>query len=124
MFRSTRSSLVASALILLLTPSLAGCGVTQRIPFDRTAPLERTTGITTRSGYRIHFARSGASLSNDTVRAIGDAGPVVVPADSIAEVWHRKLSGGRTVGLVVGLGAVAAFIAGASAFNPTLFQTH
>jgi hypothetical protein len=124
MFRTARSPFGTLALVLLLTPSIAGCSSTQRIPFNSAAPLDHATGVTMLSGSNISFAESGASLSNDTLYALGPQGQLKVPADSIAQLRNRKFSTGRTIGLVAGVALIGAFIAGATAFdNMKFFQT-
>ncbi|MDB4915262.1 MAG: hypothetical protein JWM95_2906, partial [Gemmatimonadetes bacterium] len=107
MFRTARSPLGALALLLLLAPSIAGCSSIQRTPFDNGVALDRVTGVTMRSGSNTPFAARGASISNDTLYALGSQGQLKLPADSVTQVWHRRFSPGRTVGLVAGLSLVA-----------------
>lgn len=111
MFRTARP-LGTLAVLLLLAPSIAGCVSTQHIPFNNNgAGLDRITGVTTRSGMDIPFAKPGAQITNDTLYAIGRSGKVILPTDSVARVWDSKFSSGRTVGLVLGLVAAAAGVA-------------
>jgi len=117
MFRTARSPLGTLALLLLLASSIAGCMSTQRIPFDNSARLDRITGVTTRSGREIPFFESGASITNDTLYAVDRHGQLILPTDSIARVWNRKFSAVRTVGLVAGLGLVAASVVAAVGAN-------
>ena len=49
----------------------------------------------------------GATIANDTLRAVGDHGAIAIPTDSIAQISERKFSMGNTAGLAVGVGAVA-----------------
>jgi hypothetical protein len=121
MFRIARSPLSTLALILLLTPSIAGCSSTQRVQFNSVAPLNHATGVTMLSGSNISFRESGASVSNDTLYALGLQGQLKVPADSIAQIRSRKFSPGRTVGLLAGLALAGTFIAGAIAFDNSSF---
>lgn len=60
-----------------------------------------------RSGKDISFSVPGASITNDTMYAVGRAEQVLIPTDSIAAVSRYKFSAGRTVGLVVGVAAGA-----------------
>ncbi len=112
MFRTARRPLSTLAVLLLLAPSIEGCVSTQHIPFnDNAAGLDRITGVTTRSGMNIPFAKPGAQITNDTLYAIGSSGRVVLPTDSIARVWNTKFSSGRTVGLVLGLAVAVVGVA-------------
>lgn len=112
MFRTARCPLGTLAVLLLLAPTIAGCMSTQHVPFNNNAAgLDRITGVTTRSGMEIPFAKPGAQITNDTLYAIGRSGRVVLSTDSVARVWDSKFSSGRTVGLVLGLAAVAAGVA-------------
>jgi len=125
MFHTARRPLGTLALLLLLAPSLAGCSSTQRIPFSSTARLDRLTGVTTRSGRDIRFSLPGATITNDTLYAVDRAGQLILPTDSIAQLWKPKLSVGRTLALVGGLGVVTAGVAGAIAFgNACCFGYH
>ena len=120
MFRSAHSPLGTLVVLLFIAPLIAGCMSTQRVPFNNTVGLDRITGVTTRSGMDIPFAKPGAQITNDTLYAIGRSGQVVLPTDSIARVWNTKFSSGRTVGLVLGLVAAAvgvAYIVAAISFS-------
>jgi hypothetical protein len=121
MFRTARCPLGSLALILLLAPSIAGCSSMQRVPFNKAAPLDHATGVTMLSGSNISFAESGASLSNDTLYALGHQGQLKVPTDSIAQLWNRKFSTGRTIGVVGGLAFIGALVAGAIMFDNMRF---
>ena len=123
MFHTARRPLGTLALFLLLAPSLAGCNTTQRIPFSSTARLDRLTGVTTRSGRDIRFYLPGATVTNDTLYAVDRGGQLILPTDSIAELWKPKLSVGRTLALIGGLGVVTVGIAGAIALKGTSFYT-
>ena len=123
MFHTARRPLGTLALILLLAPSLAACTTTQRIPFSSTARLDRLTGVTTRSGRDIRFYLPGATVTNDTLYAVDRGGQLILPTDSIAELWKPKLSVGRTLALIGGLGVVTVGIAGAIALKGTSFYT-
>jgi hypothetical protein len=117
MFHTARRPLGTLALLLLLAPSLAGCSSTQRIPFSSTARLDRLTGVTTRSGRDIRFYVPGATVTNDTLYAVDRAGQLILPTDSIAQLWKPKLSVGRTLALVGGVAVVTVGVAGAIAFG-------
>lgn len=122
MFNIARRPVAAFALFLVLAPTLAGCRSVERVPFNSTARMDQTVGITMRSGQKIAFDPKGASIRNDTLYGVSREGEVRVPVpiDSIAEVWRSKVSAGRTVGLVLGMAAglvVIAAIAGAKAFG-------
>jgi hypothetical protein len=121
MFHTARRPLGTLALLLLLAPSLAGCSSTQRIPFNISAGLDRLTGVTTRSGRDIKFFVPGATVTNDTLYAVDRGGQLILPTDSIAQLWKPKFSVGRTLALVGGLGVVTAGVAGAIAFGETNF---
>jgi len=103
MFRTGRRAASTFATLVILAPSVAGCASTQHVPFDNAAALDRITGVSMRSGREISFAKPGASVTNDTMYALGRTGQIVIPTDSIARVSKRKFSTARTVGLVVGV---------------------
>ena len=125
MFHTTRRPLGTLALLLLLAPSIAGCSSTQRIPFSSTARLDRLTGVTTRSGRDIRFYLPGATVSNDTLYAADRGGQLILPTDSIAQLWKPKFSVGRTLALTGGVAVVTAGVAGAIAFgNVCCFGPH
>jgi len=125
MFHAARRPLATLALFLLLAPSLSGCSSTQRIPFSGTARLDRLTGVTTRSGRDIRFYVPGATVTNGTLYAVDRGGQLILPTDSIAQLWKPKLSVGRTLALVGGLGVVTVGVAGAFAFgNVCCFGPH
>jgi hypothetical protein len=125
MFHTARRPLGTLALLLLLAPSLAGCMTTQRIPFGNTAGLDRVTGVTTRSGRDIRFFQPGATITNDTLYAVDRDGQLILPTDSIAQLWKPKLAVGRTVVLGVGLAVLAVGVVGAIAIkNDGLFTIH
>lgn len=117
MFHTARRPLGTLALLLLLAPSLAGCSSTQRIPFSSAVRLDRLTGVTTRSGRDIRFYVPGATVTNDTLYAVDRAGQLILPTDSIAQLWKPKLSVGRTLALTGGLAMLTVGIAGAIAMR-------
>jgi hypothetical protein len=92
-------------LIVLLAPFVAGCFATAQAPLSRRTDLAKANGVTTRSGYRIDFAVDGATIANDTLRAVGQAGTIAIPTDSIAQISERRFSTRNTVGLAAGVGA-------------------
>jgi hypothetical protein len=112
MFRTARSPLGTVALFPLLAPLIAGCLSAQRVPFNDITVAGRIIGVTTRSGSEIPFAVRGAVIKDDTLYSLSRQGQLKLPTDSIARVWTRKFSVARTVGLVVGLIAVAAVESG------------
>jgi hypothetical protein len=116
MFRAAHHPIGTLALCLLLVASATGCYTTRRVPFDSTASLKHAAGVTMRSGWKIRFARTGASVSNDTLLATGPQGKLKLPADSVALVWNRKFSTLKTVGLVGGLAFVVLAIAATASF--------
>jgi hypothetical protein len=108
MFRTARHPLGTLVLLILLVPSITGCATTRLTPFDSNlAGMDHITGVTMHSGQKIRFAHPGASITNDTMYAVASQGQVLLPTDSIAQVWNRKFSPVRTAGLVGGV-AVAA----------------
>jgi hypothetical protein len=108
MFHTARHPLGTLALLILLAPSITGCATTRQTPFDgNPAGMDRITGVTMQSGQKIRFAQPGGSITNDTMYAVASQGQVLLPTDSIAQVWNRKFSPVRTAGLVGGV-AVAA----------------
>jgi hypothetical protein len=121
MISSSRRAAGAIVVLIFLSPGIGACSSTQHALFDNGAALNHATGVTTRSGTDVSFSKPGASISNDTLYAVGRQGQLVIPTDSIATVSRRKFSTIRTVGLMGGLFAGAllvAFIALASSdFN-------
>jgi hypothetical protein len=119
MFRTARRPVGTFALLLILAPSFTGCMTTRQTYFtsNNTVALDRVTGITTRSGREIRFRLPGMSIVNDTMYAVGPDAEMILPADSIAQVWDRHTSTARTVGLVAGLALVGVAIVGAISFD-------
>lgn len=118
MFLSARRPFGTLALLLLLAPTVAGCVTTRHAPFNGNATgLERATGVTMRSGRAIQFLQPGASITNDTMYAVGPTGQLLVPSDSISGVSFRRVSAGRTAGLVLGLAIIGAAIIAISSFD-------
>ncbi|MDB4909984.1 MAG: hypothetical protein JWO39_807 [Gemmatimonadetes bacterium] len=103
----TGSSLRTLALLLLLTSPVAGCTSTHHASFDNTVRQEAITGVTTLSGRKIAFTQPGAAITDDTLYAVSRDGQVILPSDSIGQVWTRKFSPVRTMGLAGGLAAGA-----------------
>ena len=98
---------------------------TQRIPYGSTAKLDHLTGLTTRSGRDVKFYVPGATVTNDTLYAVDRGGQLILPTDSIAELWKPKFAVGRTLALVGGAAVVTAGVAGAIAFgNSCCFGPH
>lgn len=125
MFRTARRPIATLALFLVLAPSIAGCMTTQHIPLAGAQGLDRISGMTTRAGRDIPFRQPGAVITNDTLYAVSRGGQLILPTDSVANVWHRKTSVGRTVGLVASLVLLTAAVAGAIAFgNEPLFSSY
>jgi hypothetical protein len=91
------------ALLLLLSPAIASCLSTQRIPFDNAVRLDRAVGVTTESGKEIRFSKRGAWIRNDTMYAVGRSGEVALPTDSIAQVAQQQASPRRSGLLMLGL---------------------
>jgi hypothetical protein len=94
------------ALSLLLALSSAGCYTTRHQRLEPNASLGGATGITTRAGDQIQFAKPGATITNDTLFAIGTIGPLKVPTDSVADVTSRGYSSGSSF-VVIGAAAAA-----------------
>ncbi|HEV7704702.1 MAG TPA: hypothetical protein VGO46_10440 [Gemmatimonadaceae bacterium] len=92
---------------VLLLPLFAGCYATHHVPLNEKIDLSKANGVTMRSGRKIAFAVEGATIANDTLRAVGRDGTITVPTDSIAQISERRFSARNTVGLAVGVGAVA-----------------
>jgi hypothetical protein len=124
MFRAARRPVATLAMLIVLEPFIAGCVATQHVPFHGTKGIDRISGVTTRSGTEVPFAQPGAVISNDTLYAAGRHGQVILPTDSIAVVWDRKVAVGRSVALTAGVALVGVLIAGAVAFgNSNMFGT-
>jgi hypothetical protein len=98
--------------LILLAPVIAGCYASKRAPLNERTDLARVDGVTMRSGRKIEFAVNGATIANDTLRAVGKSGTITIPTDSIAAISQRKFSTAKTVGLTAGISAVvfAAFV--------------
>ena len=103
MFSTSRRPMGTLALLLLLSPSIAGCLSTERIPFDNAVGLDRAVGVTTQSGNEIRFSKRGAWIRNDTMYAVGRSGEVALPTHSIAQVTHQQASPRRSALLMFGL---------------------
>jgi hypothetical protein len=103
--------------LVLLTPFITGCFATRHVPLSERTNLAKANGVTTRSGRTIEFVVDGATIANDTLRAVGPDGTITVPTDSIAQISVRKFSTLKTVGLTLGIGAVAFVGLGLVALN-------
>ncbi len=123
MFRTPRRRTAVLALILSLSPTITGCMGTTQLPLDASTDLTRVTGVISRSGTHTVFASPGATITNDTLYAIGKNGQLLLPVDSIATVRKPATSIGRSVALAFGLvaGGVAAC---AIAFANSGFLSH
>lgn len=120
MSRTSRRLVATVMLSLFLAPILSGCVSVQRAQYNPDASLGKITGVTTRSGTKIPFTSPGATITNDTLYGIGRQGQLMIPADSVAQVWSEKFSTKRTAGVVVGLGvgvAAALLTAVAASFG-------
>jgi len=95
--------------MVFLAPLVAGCYSTHHVPFNGSTGLENATGVTTRSGERLEFMATGATITNDTLHAVTRHDHIAIPTDSIARISVRKFSPLRTGGLVIGVAAVAVF---------------
>jgi hypothetical protein len=98
-------------MLLAVAFSVDACMATQHVVLGGQTDLDHASGITTRSGREVPFARPGASIVNDTMYAAGSAGRLSIPVDSIATVSRKKFSTTRTVALVGGLVAGATLVA-------------
>jgi hypothetical protein len=118
MFCIANRPLATLALMIVLAPSISGCMTTRQLPFNaNVSRLDGITGVSMRSGQEIQFRVPGASITNDTMHAVGPEGQLLLPTDSIARVSSRKLSKVRTIGLVSGLAVIGVAIAGAISFG-------
>jgi hypothetical protein len=95
----TRSPLhraAALTLALILALSNGGCFSAHHQRLKAGAPLENAIGLTTRSGRDIPFAMPGATIEHDTLVAVGSAGELRIPTDSVARITKRGFSPART----------------------------
>ena len=94
-------------LVLVFAPLIAGCYATGHTPLRDNPSLEKATGVRKLSGDEIEFGVTGATISNDTLHAVGPFGPIAIPTDSIAQISEHGFSLRNTAALMVGVGAVA-----------------
>jgi hypothetical protein len=94
-------------LIVCVASIVAGCMGTHHVPLNSGAALEKATGVTTRAGVEIQFGTTGATITNDTLHAVGIHGQVSLPADSIERISIEKFDPRRTGALVIGVAFVA-----------------
>src|SRR4051812_13403129 len=92
MFRNAHRPINRLAFLVLLVPSISGCMTTRHAAFNNGAQLDQITGVSLRSGQEIRFQSPGASITNDTMYALGPKGQLLLPTDSIAQVSNRKVS--------------------------------
>ena len=71
MFYTPRRRTAVLALILSLSPTITGCMGTTQVPLDASTDLTRVTGVISRSGTHTVFASPGATITNETLYAIG-----------------------------------------------------
>jgi len=107
MTRSHSRSRRSFAIVLFFAWSSASCTTLRHRSYSEGTQIVDADGVTTRSGNEVLFARSSASIKNDTLYALGESGPLKMPTDSIARVSKRKVSVWRSAALAGGIGVVA-----------------
>lgn len=90
--------LVTLALMLVIS---SGCRTWRAVPqsSELTRPLAARSRVIRTDGQRIEIAEG--RVTPDSVIGTSRAGRVAVPRDSVALVQERRLSWGRTIGLVL-----------------------
>jgi len=104
-FAVPRSRHVRMATLALFLAQSA-CTTTVHAPLTTNVNQDKITGVTLKSGRNIAFNPPGASLQGDKLYANGPTGQIIVPTDSIAEVWTKETSTAKTIGVVVAVVAV------------------
>ena len=91
-------------LVLFLVQS--ACTTTVHSQLTSGVNPDKITGVTLKSGRAVPFNPPGATISRDSVYANGPNGQVIIPADSIADVWTKEFSTSKTVGVSLAVIAV------------------
>lgn len=109
----------AVTIALLLSLPSVGCYATHHKRLESNPSLDDATGITTRSGEEILFAKHAARIVDDTLFAIGTVGPVKVPTDSVATVTSHGFSPWGSFAMigVAGVAVLAALLVDLSTVN-------
>ena len=84
----------------------SACTTTVHSPLTTGVNPDKITGVTLKSGRAVPFNPVGAIISKDSVYANGPNGQVIIPADSIAEVWTKQVSTSKTIGASLAVLAV------------------
>ena len=101
--RSTNLRLV---MLVLFVANATACTATVHAAPTPSLDAAKVQGVTLKSGRNIPFNPAGVTISANTMYANGPGGQVIIPMDSVQEVWTKQFSTSRTIGLVVGVVAV------------------
>jgi hypothetical protein len=104
-FAVPRSRHVRLATLALFLAQSA-CSTTVHAPLSTNINQDKITGVTLKSGRNVPFNPPGAILQGDKLYANGPGGQIIIPTDSIADVWTKETSTTKTIGAVVAVVAV------------------
>ena len=96
MRRSCRSALARTAAVILLAPPISGCYATQHTALEPQVQAAHIVGLVLHGGERITFAHDGATITHDTLYAVGTQGQVIVATADIDSVLVKHFSVEKT----------------------------
>jgi len=101
-----RSRHVRLATLTLFLVQSTACTTTVHTPLAQAVKPEKITGVTLKSGRNVPFNPAGAEISGNALYANGPDGQIVIPTDSVADVWTKQFSATKTVGVCLAVVAV------------------
>jgi hypothetical protein len=110
MRRQIQSIASRTLFLALLAPLLVACYATEHVALGPSVKPSEITGVTTVAGWQMSFKKNGATIANDTLRAIGPNGAVRLPKDSIRSVTVHRFDTTRTVGMTAGVAGIAILV--------------
>lgn len=102
----TRSTPMRAILLVLIAVQLGACTTTQHVQLAANPSPTEISGVTLKTGRTIVFEPKGAVISRDTIYAQTAEGQVVIPSESVQDVWVKHFSTSRTIGLIAGTAVV------------------
>ena len=105
MFAVPRSRHVRLAILALFLTQTA-CSTVVHSQYSTSINPEKITGVTLKSGHTVAFNPAGAFVQGNALYGNGPNGQVIVPIDSIADVWTKQFSTSKTIGVALAVVAV------------------
>ena len=108
---------IGLALLLWYVPACTTWQVAEGITPQRLIADQHPAAVRVTLPDSSQIVLDAPSIAGDSVAGLVDGRDSSVVASDIKQVAVRRVSGGKTAGMVVGLGLVAALIAGAVALH-------